>query len=133
LSIASLKGSGHTLRATATHAVKFLIFISLPFLLLSCANLAADRWDEEEEEGLATPSNKAKSSTGLPAEELSAEELPGEENGDGLQLVDPDTTSELMKDENKKTVSGPTPVKITDPKSDSAIDIKPSSPTSVEE
>jgi hypothetical protein len=38
-----------------------------------------------------------------------------------------------MKDENKKTVNGPAPVKVTTPGSDSAIDIKPSSPASAEE
>ena len=59
--------------------------------------------------------------------------IPISEAGDKLQLLDPDTTSELMKDENKKTVSGPTPVKVTSPGSDSAIDIKPSSPASAEE
>lgn len=59
--------------------------------------------------------------------------IPISEAGDKLQLLDPDTTSELMKDENKKTVSGPAPVKVTTPGSDSAIDIKPSSPASAEE
>ena len=111
--------------------MKFLIFISLPFLLLSCANLAEDRWDEEDREELKSSTTKAKTSLKTPSN--SVDLLPAEEIGDNLKLVDPDTTSELMKDENKKTVSGPAPVEVTTPGSDSAIDIKPSSPASAEE
>ena len=111
--------------------MKFLIFISLPFLLLSCANLAEDRWDEEDRKELKSSTTKAKTSLETPSN--SADLLPAEEIGDNLRLVDPDTTSELMKDENKKTVSGPAPVKVTTPGSDSAIDIKPSSSPSVKE
>jgi len=109
--------------------VKFLIFISLPFLLLSCANLAENRWDEEDkEEELKGSTTKAKTSVKTPSS--SADLLPAEETGDNLQLVDPDTTSELLRDENKKTVSGPIPAEVTAPGSDSAIDIKPSQPCS---
>lgn len=53
--------------------------------------------------------------------------IPISEAGDKLQLLDPDTTSELMKDENKKTVSDPTSIKVVAPESDSVIDVKPSS------
>jgi len=111
--------------------VKFLIFTSLPLLLLSCANLAADRWDDEDKEGGKSSTTKVKVPVKAPRKSVAL--LPAEETGDNLQLVDPDTTSELMKDENKKTVSGPAPVKVTTPGSDSAIDIKPSSPASAEE
>ena len=105
--------------------MKFLIFISLPFLLLSCANLAEDRWDEENREELKSSTTKAKTSLKTPSN--SVDLLPAEEIGDNLKLVDPDTTSELMKDENKKTVSGPTSIKVVAPESDSVIDVKPSS------
>lgn len=112
--------------------MKFLIFISLPFLLLSCANLASDRWNEKDKkEELKSSTTKDKKS--METGRISPELLPAGETDDNLQLVDPDTTSELMKDENKKTVSGPTPLKITAPGTDSAIDIKPSSPASAEE
>jgi len=111
--------------------VKFLIFTSLPLLLLSCANLAADRWDDEDKEGGKSSTTKVKVPVKAPRKSVAL--LPAEETGDNLQLVDPDTTSELMKDENKKTVSGPTPEKTTAPGSDSAIEIKPSSPAPAEE
>ncbi|MDB4556314.1 hypothetical protein N9005_03560 [Akkermansiaceae bacterium] len=109
-----------------------MIFISLPFFILSCANLAEDRWDEQDkEEELRGSTTKAKTSVKTPSS--SADLLPAEETGDNLQLVDPDTTSELLKDENKKTVSGPIPAEVTAPGSDSAIDIKPSRPAPAEE
>ena len=112
--------------------MKFLIFISLPFFLLSCANLAEDRWDEEDKaEELKGSTTKAKTSVKTPSS--SADLLPAEGTGDNLQLVDPDTTSELLRDENKKTVSGPIPAEVTVPGSDSAIDIKPSRPAPAEE
>ena len=111
--------------------MKFLILISLPLLLLSCANLAADRWDDEAKEGGKSSTTKVKVPVKAPGKSVAL--LPAEETSDNLQLVDPDTTSELMKDENKKTVSGPTPVKTTPPGSDSAIEIKPSSPAPAEE
>lgn len=116
---------------TTRHAVKFLIFTSLPLLLLSCANLAADRWDDEDKEGGKSSTTKVKVPVKAPRKSVAL--LPAEETGDNLQLVDPDTTSELMKDENKKTVSGPTPAEVTAPGSDSAIDIKPSRPAPAEE
>jgi hypothetical protein len=105
--------------------VKLLISTLLPFLFISCANLAADRWDEVEEQENKTQGDKAERSdkTIKTLEDV----IPISEAGDKLQLLDPDTTSELMKDENKKTVSGPTSMKVVAPESDSVIDVKPSS------
>jgi regulatory protein YycH of two-component signal transduction system YycFG len=112
--------------------VKFLISISLPFLCLSCANLASDRWSEKdkEEELKSSPTKDIKT---METARISPELLSAGETDDTLQLVDPDTTSELMKDENKKTVSVPTPLEVTARGTDSAIEIKPSSPASAEE
>jgi hypothetical protein len=107
--------------------VKFLLLLTLPFLLLSCANLAADRWDEKEEEA------EVEAQSDEPEAPDPAPELPQDSPDDDLKLADPVTTSDLMKDENKKTVSGPAPVNVPAPESDSAIEVKPTIPSPPEE
>jgi len=114
-----------TIAGQSNPAVKSLANIALPFVLISCANLAADRWDEEEK--VSTPAPEQ------PQEPVEAPELPAEEPDEELKLVDPNTTSELMKDENKKTVIGPAPVDVPAPESDSAIDLQPTIPAPPEE
>ena len=114
-------------RQSPTYPVKLLIFLPIPFLLLSCANLAADRWDEKEEK----PEVEARSDE--PEAPAPAPELPQDSPDDDLKLADPVTTSDLMKDENKKTVSGPAPVNVPAPESDSAIEVKPTIPSPPEE
>ena len=99
--------------------MKFLILLPIPFLLLSCANLAADRWDEKEEE----PEVETQSEE--PEVPAPAPELRQDVNIDDLKLADPVSTSDLMKDDDKRTVSGPAPVNMPTPSSDSAIDVKP--------
>lgn len=108
--------------------MKFFIFIALSFLLLSCANLAKDRWDDEGEEKVIVTA-----STASTAELVGSPELPKKGSDDDLQLVDPDTTAELMNDENKKTVSGPARINTSASESGSTIDIKPSTPAPTEE
>ena len=119
MSIASFNGVGHTSSVTDALTVKLLIFSALPFFLLSCANLAEDRWDEEKKETAPTAE---------PEQPVEIPELPTERPDDDLKLANPVTTSELMKDENKKTVNGPAPVNVPAPDADSAIDIQPTIP-----
>ena len=120
MSIASFSGVGQTHIVINIFTVKLLIFSALPFFLLSCANLAEDRWDEKE---------VATTPTTDPEQPVEVPEPPTEEVDDGLKLADPVTTSELMKDEDKKTVNGPATVNLPTSDADSAIDIQPTIPT----
>ena len=52
-------------------------------------------------------------------------ELPAEDPDQDLKFAEPNTTGELMKDEDKKTVTGPAPINPPEPPVDSAIDVKP--------
>ena len=89
-------------------------FLSLTLLAVSCASNPPTKEDPESKK----PSD----------EPPPPPELPIEKPDDGLDFVDPNTTSELMKEEDKKTVSGPVPVTPPEPPADSTIEIKPSVP-----
>lgn len=97
--------------------MKLFFYLTLPFLLLACGSLDDDDQDQED------PPN----ATG-PEEMETTPEEPVEEKEDELDFIAPDTTGNLLREEDKKTVSGPAPVVVPEPAPDSAIEVKPSVP-----
>jgi len=94
--------------------VKFLFSIILSLLFFSCAGSTPEPEDDQDPK------------KDLP-EKPPEPELPGPPENDPLEFVAPDTTSELMTEEDKKTVTGPAEVEVPEPAPDSAIDVKPPS------
>ncbi|MGD1978163.1 MAG: hypothetical protein PVJ98_02120 [Akkermansiaceae bacterium] len=86
-----------------------LLFALLPsFLLLACGPINPVEEDPEPEKKVGPP---------RPVE------LPVEQPDDGLSFADPNTTENLMGEEDKKTVVGPTVVTPPEPPADSTIEV----------
>ena len=96
------------------HALKFLPFLCLPLFAISCASNPPTDEDPSSQKPADQPEP-------LP-------ELPPVKPDDGLDFVDPDTTAELMKEGEKKTVIGPLPITPPAAPADSTIEIKPPAP-----
>ena len=90
--------------------MKLVSFLCLAAFVVSCAS----KPPEDESENDPKPGDQPEV---LP-------ELPLENPDEDLEFVDPNTTGELMKEEDKKTVSGPVPVTPPEPSVDSTIEIK---------
>lgn len=97
--------------------MKFLTAITLPFLIISC-ELTSTAITDTSRANLKTPS-----------EPETSVEKPIAEVDDGMTFANPNTTGKLLTDEDSKTVAGPVPVKVPEPKEDSAINIEPSLPS----
>lgn len=109
--IACRKNGGHSggdiLHAFALKLLPFLCFVAF---LASCASNPP----EDETEDGPKPSEQPEVPPELAVEHQEA----------GLDFVDPNTTSELMQEEDKKTIVGPVPVTPPEPPGDSTIEIK---------
>lgn len=102
--------------------MKLFLLCSLPIILVSCSDLTPE--DQEKPANRTTKAQPVQAPAPVP-EVAPAPPVDGPENP--LGYLDPDTTSELMTEEKKKTVTAAnaqaTPAVKTE--GDSAIDVDP--------